>query len=921
MGGKSSTESQETLEPFTTPEEANPPPQSKLLGKSASSTKIDLCVRCELYRKPTTTFVVIYSKAPHHKGWFKEGTSDPVQKATYPNYRKFSNYRGENCGEFLDVDFSMDSLKVLRFEVYRVRDMVEIADLNVQHFLGCAEMPLGEAVFARSQGDGWLSRSLVHPYHTRVGNVCLMANENWGAKGHMSIGLSSSNIRSSNFWKGRPSPYCTLSYISDEAPSGPRASINSRTSIHGDSSLEHSLLGDGQYRHPVFNTEVCRRSSAPDWKRIDLSVQQLCHGQSVAQILLEVYDYDKVQKDTLLGLSIFGYSDMQKAFRESKALVLPIYITRGGKKRDRLAQEGRRLGVHGGSGLLRTSQSSSDSQDGSGIVKPEGGKKTGSIKMDVGMKRKFSFFDFVRGGLELRMVVGIDFTRSNISVENPHSLHYIDPQKINDYAAVLRSVAQVVSMYDTKQAYPAYGFGARIPPSRTICSNCFAISGDFFCPELKGVDALVDAYQRSVRVVRLHGPTCLREVIQMAASWAEQNEDVHEENDNGVYMHFWLLLVITDGVIADSNEAVEEIFKVAGLPLHVLAVGLGDSDFSFLQGLNGEVHEMLRAANQANPGSCIERDTVSFVKYDDFKHQAPGKFTNALLGDLPIVVREYYQARELKPWNLSKFEEDGGAPKAIPLVNAPPPSRTRKVGPGRRTVMLNKSAKGMLMSSRGSTKDTNKSSTSGGSTEGEEEEEEEVEILDPLQALAKRRAELEEQLSKLPKFLKEWRVQMLDDAVRLGYSKPELLRAMGDGIPDGSLEILLDCVVNCGYGRSPSYRDLAEAVTLPAMELAESGEANLRNVAAHPSQAPSQPKAILEDSNRGPSLPGAVDSPNKSNLTDAEMCTICLEFGIDTELRPCGHRIACRLCVQKLGVVCPLCRTTISGVREVVEIE
>lgn len=45
----------------------------------------------------------------------------------------------------------------------------------------------------------------------------------------------------------------------------------------------------------------------------------------------------------------------------------------------------------------------------------------------------FDFTDFLRGGLNITNIVGVDFTGSNRDPEDPRSLHHIAPPKMNFY--------------------------------------------------------------------------------------------------------------------------------------------------------------------------------------------------------------------------------------------------------------------------------------------------------------------------------------------------------------------------------------------------------------------------------------------------------------------------------------------------------
>eukprot|EP00971_Amphidinium_carterae_P136171 2698456-Amphidinium_carterae.1 len=56
-------------------------------------------------------------------------------------------------------------------------------------------------------------------------------------------------------------------------------------------------------------------------------------------------------------------------------------------------------------------------------------------------------------------------------------------------------------------------------------------------------------------------------------------------------------------------------------------------------------------------------------------------------------------------------------------------------------------------------------------------------------------------------------------------------------------------------------------------------------------------------------VPGAIEG-------DAGSCRVCLERPVNTEFAPCGHRLACSVCAEKLGPVCLLCKGTITLVRK-----
>jgi len=81
----------------------------------------------------------------------------------------------------------------------------------------------------------------------------------------------------------------------------------------------------------------------------------------------------------------------------------------------------------------------------------------------------------------------------------------------------------------------------------------------------------------------------------------------------------------------------------------------------------------------------------------------------------------------------------------------------------------------------------------------------------------KAQKEMERLLRKLPEFLSQERDHLLTECEKLGYQRPHINRAFRDGVPAASLEVLVDSMINGGYGRLPTYKDLAEeAVKEPA---------------------------------------------------------------------------------------------------------
>ncbi|KAG7253902.1 hypothetical protein CRUP_008547, partial [Coryphaenoides rupestris] len=155
--------------------------------------------------------------------------------------------------------------------------------------------------------------------------------------------------------------------------------------------------------------------------------------------------------------------------------------------------------------------------------------------------------------------------------------------------------------------FPAFGFGAQIPPDFKV-SHDFAVNFDEDNPECAGIQGVVEAYQNCLPKIQLYGPTNIAPIIQKVASTA--SEEMHTKEA----MEYFILLILTDGVITDMADTREAIVHASHLPMSVIIVGVGNADFTDMQTLDGD-DGILRSPK----GEPVLRDIVQFVPFKDFK--------------------------------------------------------------------------------------------------------------------------------------------------------------------------------------------------------------------------------------------------------------------------------------------------------------
>uniref|UniRef100_A0A8C0ZC34 Copine 4 n=3 Tax=Passeriformes TaxID=9126 RepID=A0A8C0ZC34_CYACU len=257
---------------------------------------------------------------------------------------------------------------------------------------------------------------------------------------------------------------------------------------------------------------------------------------------------------------------------------------------------------------------------------------------------KVSVNSLCSGDQDRRLKVAIDFTASNGDPRNSCSLHYIHPYQPNEYLKALVAVGEICQDYDSDKMFPAFGFGARIPPEYKV-SHDFAINFNEDNPECAGIQGVVEAYQSCLPKLQLYGPTNIAPIIQKVAKSASEETNTKEASQ------YFILLILTDGVITDMADTREAIVHASHLPMSVIIVGVGNADFSDMQMLDGD-DGILRSPK----GEPVLRDIVQFVPFRNFKHASPAALAKSVLAEVPNQVVDYYNGKGIKPKCMSEYE-------------------------------------------------------------------------------------------------------------------------------------------------------------------------------------------------------------------------------------------------------------------------
>ena len=248
--------------------------------------------------------------------------------------------------------------------------------------------------------------------------------------------------------------------------------------------------------------------------------------------------------------------------------------------------------------------------------------------------QNFTFLDFIKAGVRICMSIGIDFTGSNGHPLDDNTLHCLKGNKPNDYERAIRYCGDIVAYYDYDQLFPVYGFGAIVNSSNSKeASMCFNINFQDNA-EIYTINNVINTYHDCIQNDKLTfaGPTEFAPIIQAVIS----------KIDNDI-LNYYILMILTDGVIDDLQETIDCIVAASLLPLSIIIVGIGNADFKKMEILDGDEVPLVSSSGQKRM-----RDLVQFVPFSKYGNDEK-KLASEVLAEIPKQMVEYYKFKNLKP--------------------------------------------------------------------------------------------------------------------------------------------------------------------------------------------------------------------------------------------------------------------------------
>jgi len=380
----------------------------------------------------------------------------------------------------------------------------------------------------------------------------------------------------------------------------------------------------------------------------------------------------------------------------------------------------------------------------------------------------------------------------------------------------------------------------------------------------------VDIYRAALQVVTLHGPTNFSRVIRHAANLAEPYAHIKNSNDD---LKYFILLIITDGVINDMQDTINEVVRASEYPMSIIIVGVGDEDFSMMDELDADERPLYSTATK----KFMMRDIVQFVPFNDFKDRSYHELAMATLDEVPREVVNYFMSKNIPPRGL---DENGNRVKQQeqPEKKMTPAEAQRKAN--------------VLAIKQKEAEEAAKKPTS----------------------LALRKEEL-------PKYLLDEKARLMQSAVSQGYPRDEVEHSVEEGLPSMEVELLVDILTNGERGVGGPFAHALKSSS-HAVPNRQKSEAATEDAAQEYNPFPPDDQITVGaamDARRGSRA--ATKKRRNTNMkppvdTDdvANLCKVCFENPIDTVILDCGHQIVCSSCSKVVGNLCPLCREPIDKI-------
>ena len=236
--------------------------------------------------------------------------------------------------------------------------------------------------------------------------------------------------------------------------------------------------------------------------------------------------------------------------------------------------------------------------------------------------KRFTFFDYMKAGIKLKSIIGIDFTQG--------SEHGID-EKNNQYLQTIAEFREI--MYCYMRDFDVYGYGAKFSDNNQ--------KGDFFNLNLKdksplhGYTNVEKAYKECFKKINYCDKDSLSPLIRHLNNKIMENYEAED-------YYIFLLLISNPPKKEDIQKCIDAFIENTFLPLSVIVIGIGDKDFKSIKSLFSNKHRFSSKDIEKS------RNNIYFfpLKNFNFKYDL---VLQECLKEIPKQLVEYYNINSTTP--------------------------------------------------------------------------------------------------------------------------------------------------------------------------------------------------------------------------------------------------------------------------------
>jgi len=487
-------------------------------------------------------------------------------------------------------DYFFEEEQKLRFDVY---DEDKKGSPNLKHHdvLGSCTMVIGEIVHEKGM---MMAKKLIHGGHALRNRktkkysslVATVDQVNVAGNQLVTLQLAAKGLPKMDGLFGKADPYFLIQRLREDGKA---------VTVYGN--REHHI----------------KKNLNPLWAAFDIESQTLCNNDEFCPIAISLFDWDNDGDDDFIGKIETNLNQLA-----AKPQHVPLRKDKDAAKKKK--------------------------------------KNRGTLSvLQFASRPLSSFLDYLAGAVDISLMVAIDFTGSNGHPADHQSLHHIFGANPSRYQAAIRQIGNIVAAYDSDQLFPVWGFGAHF--SNVVVGgeywngvkHAFNLNFNPADPEVAGIHGVEAAYLSALKnnVFALSGPTLFQPILRRAhlIAKAAHSQFAAKAASAENPVPYFILLIITDGIINDMKQTKDEIVAMSNenLPVSIIIVGVGDANFDKMDELDGDDG----AALMNSKGEFAKRDIVQFVPMN--KLQRLSELSKETLVEVPDQFLSYVRAHGVPP--------------------------------------------------------------------------------------------------------------------------------------------------------------------------------------------------------------------------------------------------------------------------------